>query len=37
MFVERSFLGLNWLLTTKEAARLYHEVALPLRKKLRHR
>lgn len=32
MLVDGNFLGPNWLLTTKEAVWLYHEVSLPLRK-----
>lgn len=32
MIPDGDFLGPNWLLTTREAVWLYHEVALPLRK-----
>lgn len=32
MALDTNFLNPNWLLTTKEAVWLYHEVALPLRK-----
>ena len=31
---EEKFLGTNWLLDTKEAISLYHEVAIPLREEV---
>jgi glucuronate isomerase len=34
MAEEETFLGPNWLLDTKEARRLYHEVAIPLREEV---
>jgi len=34
MAEEETFLGPNWLLDTKEAIRLYHEVAIPLREEV---
>ena len=34
MPMEEKFLGANWLLDTKEAAKLYHEVAVTLREEV---
>lgn len=34
MAEEETFLGANWLLDTKKAISLYHEVAIPLREEV---